>query len=307
VAEVHNRIMDNLRVKLPGAVDGAIQLEIFNTIDDLCRNALYTSPPTDQSTALTTWLTEAEYKQHYRLIIDGTLARMLSQGAKPYSNIDLAKIHAALYASAMDQARTDKASEDSETSITGVLMDTLRVSLPGAKDGTIQLFMGNVIDEMCRERHIYRTTLPLTLTAGEVSYTLAVEGFTIVSLHAIAHETFGTLDALYDSSTNTIEFGDEPSAEHAEEPVYIEVSLTPNIATEAMEDWLPAYLWKENYQAITDGTLARMMLTLSKPYSNPQLALYHGKRYRKWMNIGGSEAALGDTPGGQRWAFPRFM
>ena len=40
-----NRFMDNMRVKLPGALDGAIHLELFNTLDDICRTVdLYLTP-----------------------------------------------------------------------------------------------------------------------------------------------------------------------------------------------------------------------------------------------------------------------
>ncbi len=32
-----NRLMDNLRIRLPGAVDGALKLELFNTLDDFLK------------------------------------------------------------------------------------------------------------------------------------------------------------------------------------------------------------------------------------------------------------------------------
>lgn len=34
-----DRLFDNLRVALPGAVDNAIKLELYNTLDDFCRDA----------------------------------------------------------------------------------------------------------------------------------------------------------------------------------------------------------------------------------------------------------------------------
>lgn len=33
------RLLDNLRIALPGALDGTIQQELFNTVDELCRTA----------------------------------------------------------------------------------------------------------------------------------------------------------------------------------------------------------------------------------------------------------------------------
>jgi hypothetical protein len=35
-----DRLMNNLRVQLPGALDAAIQLELFNTVDEMCRTAI---------------------------------------------------------------------------------------------------------------------------------------------------------------------------------------------------------------------------------------------------------------------------
>ena len=33
------RLMDNLRIKLPAALDGVIQLELFNALDEFCRDS----------------------------------------------------------------------------------------------------------------------------------------------------------------------------------------------------------------------------------------------------------------------------
>lgn len=38
-ATIRDRILNNLRVRLPGAIDSAIKLEVFNTLDELCREA----------------------------------------------------------------------------------------------------------------------------------------------------------------------------------------------------------------------------------------------------------------------------
>lgn len=38
-ATIRERILDNLRVRLPGAIDSAIKLELFNVLDELCRDA----------------------------------------------------------------------------------------------------------------------------------------------------------------------------------------------------------------------------------------------------------------------------
>lgn len=36
---IRTRLLDNLRIRLPGAIDSIIKVEIFNTLDELCRDA----------------------------------------------------------------------------------------------------------------------------------------------------------------------------------------------------------------------------------------------------------------------------
>lgn len=158
---LHDRLMDNLRTSLPGAVDLAIQSELWNVIDEACRDgwiwresfpvtlvadtASYSIVPTgtdvvqvlsvahdtlDVSDAvvefgnlyLTTVPTAADvalpliavlvltpalstgadveglipadmWTTFHQLWLSGTLARMMAQPAKPYSNVSLALFH----------------------------------------------------------------------------------------------------------------------------------------------------------------------------------------------------------------------
>lgn len=168
-----DRLMDNLRVKLPGAIDPSIKNELWNTVNDACRNGhlwretvdvplvegdntYYPTPdgaeilhifqishPTlDVSNAvfdlgilvLTTLPRAADleypaflnaalapsldagadpenlipadmWSEHFQLWLDGTLARMMAQPAKPYSNPALAAFHLRAYNGALAQAR----------------------------------------------------------------------------------------------------------------------------------------------------------------------------------------------------------
>ena len=161
-----NRLMDNARIKLPGALDGAIQLELFNVLDDMCRTVefdmrsfdvqlstafqtytiqapsgavpvtfyaaghetypsdrmrvdvgpatlVFLDPLTTQQAATpavvtmtlapdpdaapTAWLTAALWAEGYSAILDGLLARMMAQAAKPYTSPQMALVHARAY------------------------------------------------------------------------------------------------------------------------------------------------------------------------------------------------------------------
>jgi hypothetical protein len=175
-----DRLMDNLRVNLPGATDNAIRLELWNMLDDFCREALawretiavpltigqldYVITPlgtlivqamsVDHATldvtgttfeidtlslvnapsagdaatpayvvaALTPDLSQGSdienmipadmWSKWHRAFVDGTLARMMAQFAKPYSNLQLAAYHQRSYRSDRAVARRSAATND---------------------------------------------------------------------------------------------------------------------------------------------------------------------------------------------------
>lgn len=65
-------------------------------------------------------------------------------------------------------------------------------------------------------------------------------------------------------------------------------------------------LFQQWFETILDGTLYRLYLQPAKPYSNPQMAQYHGKMYRAGCQRARSVAQLNYTDGPGRWSFPFF-
>lgn len=171
-----NQLLDNLRIGLPGALDGTIRLELFNTVDELCRTAkvyrteypvtllegvttydisvagkiivtlyavahdrldlsgafhdqidgqivipdvptaqdvvdpllldvaLAPAPGIDDPAA---WMPKTLYERYYQALLHGTLARMMSQTAKPYSDRTMATYHGRRFRNLMALARHD--------------------------------------------------------------------------------------------------------------------------------------------------------------------------------------------------------
>lgn len=68
----------------------------------------------------------------------------------------------------------------------------------------------------------------------------------------------------------------------------------------------PPELWSQFFETILDGTLGRLYGMPAKPWSSPQLATYHMKRY--WGGIGAAKAMAQNAFGGSagRWNFPGF-
>jgi hypothetical protein len=172
-----DRLMDNLRVNLPGATDNAIRIELWNMLDDFCRGSwawretiavtliageteYQITPPgteivhafsVDHATlnvngasfefdtlslpnapsasdaltpayviaALVPALSEGAdienlipadmWSKWHQAFLSGTLARMMAQPAKPYSNPQLAAYHQRCYRPDRAEARRDAA------------------------------------------------------------------------------------------------------------------------------------------------------------------------------------------------------
>lgn len=68
----------------------------------------------------------------------------------------------------------------------------------------------------------------------------------------------------------------------------------------------PPMLWMQWFDVILDGVLARLYGMPSKPFSSPQLATYHGPRFRDGIRRARDIAQRGFTDGGGRWCFPYF-
>lgn len=168
-----DRLMDNVRIRLPGAVDSVIRLEIFNVMDDFFQRSnswtedvTFTTDPgvteydvtcgpgnpnrlmyvvnadgiaqaatfeLPGTLVIASAPTEAEewtariamtvrdpigrdgvpYFPDWILskygtdLIDGVLGRMMSQVAKPYSNMQMAQFHSKRFGSVVNQAKVE--------------------------------------------------------------------------------------------------------------------------------------------------------------------------------------------------------
>lgn len=68
----------------------------------------------------------------------------------------------------------------------------------------------------------------------------------------------------------------------------------------------PTDLFQQWFQVILDGVLGRLYAMPAKPYSSPQLADFHSKRYRAGVVRARTTAQAGYTEGAGRWGFPYF-
>jgi len=132
-----DNILDSVRSRLPGVGDDQIKLEVFNTVSELCVEALSIGPPEDPDSDYWTWLNNDQWLANYRAVLDGTLFRLYAQVGKPWSNKELAAAHAERYMSLLSLSRTDAAA--GPPSVSQRLLNAIRVQLPQARESAVTL------------------------------------------------------------------------------------------------------------------------------------------------------------------------
>lgn len=186
------------------------------------------------------------------------------------------------------------------------LMDSLRITLPGALDSAIKEELWNCVDEFCRHTDAYRQIVSIPLIVGETLYELEPTNSKIIRLFSITHPTLNVRDAFYDILDEKLYVADTPQAEDLEFELTLEVSLAPPSDDTDPANWVPEEIWSRFYHAFMDGTLGRMHGQAAKPYSAQQKAAYHLSRFRRKMAEARHDSSVGFMAGGQTWRFPRF-
>lgn len=230
-----DRLMQTLRVDLPGSGDELLQLQLFNVIDEFCRRT-------------NAWRQETDIT--------------LEEGVVEYG--------------------------------LGIPADSAIVRVMGVSQNGVPVPPSN---------------LP---------------GITVSSIGFIdAEQVFPDGDALFAPATTGTEGGvlawavfrpdylvvtSPPTEEARKYPFNAIVALT--IAKSCLEcdcgDWaLPEWMFDMYFQDWLDGVQGRMFGMANKPWSNIQLAAYHGKRFRNQMAFRKQEAMRGFTFNRPAWRFPR--
>jgi hypothetical protein len=98
-----------------------------------------------------------------------------------------------------------------------------------------------------------------------------------------------------------------PDAEAVKYPlaVVMALSIAPTCVKCACGDWqLEEWMFDMFFQDWVDGTLSRLFAMPAKPWSNKELMVYHGKRFRVAMGYRKQEANRGFVYDRSAWRFP---
>jgi hypothetical protein len=74
----------------------------------------------------------------------------------------------------------------------------------------------------------------------------------------------------------------------------------------SLDSNIPSELWSTWFETVLDGTLFRLYGLPAKPWSSPQLAQYHGTRFRMGMNRARDISNRANSNQQGSWSFPYF-
>lgn len=98
-----------------------------------------------------------------------------------------------------------------------------------------------------------------------------------------------------------------PDTEAIQHPIIaiIAISLSHECLQCDCGEWsVPDWMWDMYFENWLDGVLARLMSMPAKPWSNPTLAQYHGRRFRNAISFRKQEARRGFVYDVPAWQFP---
>lgn len=183
-------------------------------------------------------------------------------------------------------------------------MNNLRIHLPGAVDGTIKLEIYNAMNDFFQDSNVWRENIDFMTSPGESSYQITPSGpSTFVRLMGVADENQYPVGGYMDLVTGDLVLSDTP----ANAVSYVaQVSLTLNepLNKEGFP-FFPPWVLNLYMTDMISGVLSRMLSQPAKPYSNVQLAAYHGAAFRGAIAKARAEANRRYTYRSQMWRFPR--
>jgi hypothetical protein len=191
------------------------------------------------------------------------------------------------------------------------LMDTAKIRLPGALEGTIQNELFYVLNEFFQTSNIWYEDVTFAVAASTDSYVDNPDAYTFEVL-----ENTGVFNRLLGVANSQ---GVPQSATMAT-PGFIVLKFLPSvddIYTARIAKTVTDPVTKEGYPEfpnwilnkygnnILDGVLARMMSQTAKPYSNPQMAAVHARQFKGSVSQAKVEAQHQNVYRGQNWSFPQ--
>jgi hypothetical protein len=177
------------------------------------------------------------------------------------------------------------------------LYDDVQAILPGVLYPVLQMELWNVVEEFAIRSTYFRDHVHWQMPAGVCSYDFnPYDGAMSVCWVLMQH---GLYRWRVIPPAELVDLEEPKQARHG----WALLALKPSRFSRC----LPSILFSNWFEVMLDGVLFRLYGSPAKPYSDPQRAQYHGRRFRAGIQLARDVAQRNYTGDQQpRWAFPYF-
>ena len=191
------------------------------------------------------------------------------------------------------------------TAVLNRIVNNARVQLPGAINDGIRYELYNVLDELLSQSGVWWEDIPFECQTGLVDYSIVPVSGRIVQLIHLRYA---------DTPVNVAQIPavmPEPGwlqwslAPQEPRDCIVRVSLTVlDPVTRAGFPQCPAWLLERYHTTITSGLIYKLASQQSKPWTNDDVAVLHGQKFRNEIGTARVDYLHSHVAGAQRWSFP---
>jgi hypothetical protein len=299
----YERLVFNVRTQMPLCRDATIQLELYNCIDKIRKEALRLPVLDADDIDPEDFLPDPEtWAQCYQAILHCTLYSLYAQANKEWSKPDFAKLHYGLYERELERIRTEEAS-DPETAFNRII-DNARIHLPGAQDITLKLELFNALDEFCQTSLIWQEDINFNVKPNvQLYYLVPGEPGTIVRLmHMVGTDKFPVYGSMQTPGDLILRTAPNDITTYT-------ATVAKTVTDPTDRDGFPEiskWILERYHNEILEGLLYRMMMQAAKPYSNEKLSIFHLRKFRGACANARTDMMRKNVYRTQAWRFPKY-
>ena len=308
------RLVSTVMAQIRNIRDEAVRLPLF-TVANKIRAEVYSLPPlTGANTAYQLYLTDAQWQQSYNALLYGTLASLYSQSDMAWYNHDQFLAFSALFAQELDLARSENIEKEGPSgSVADDILEEARTYLPGARDEVMEFELRRVLDEFLKFTSIWQEDVRVAARPNRTSYELIPEAKAeIVRVIAMVNKVTGIGAGPFSMQTlGVLKLKYAPS-----EPATWLATCVLSVLTSKRAagdncgcgaNWgVPAWILERWDEVLLNGLLWRMMMQQGKSYTNTELGVFHGQRWRAGLSDARGATRQQNVYDGQTWRYPEY-
>ena len=191
------------------------------------------------------------------------------------------------------------------------LLDQARIRLPGAVDAAIVMELFTVMKEFFNGSNAWQEAIEFPVYATSASAYADPDAFTydltptqgaIMRLLG-AHNGDGVPVRATMPVPGCVVLAQSPNVD-ATYTALVALTVTDPTTRDGIPQF-PDWVLNKHYTELLDGLLGRMMSQLAKPYSSPNIAAVHLRKFKQGISAAKVEAMRKNVYAAPSWRFPR--